>query len=102
MEFQLATNRASLPRVGLGLPGSGFTKLVTEILSKNAVLPGLTYFYCNSVSQGGNVVSQVASRNGVGGGATHLRRSPSASLGGFGKTGQAFSKSAWSGATPAA
>jgi hypothetical protein len=31
--------------------GSGFPKLVRETMSKNAMLPGLTYFYCNSVSQ---------------------------------------------------
>jgi hypothetical protein len=30
---------------------SGFPQLVREILSENAMLPGLTYFYCNSVSQ---------------------------------------------------
>jgi hypothetical protein len=32
--------------------GSGFPQLVRETLSKNAMPPGLTYFYCNSVSQG--------------------------------------------------
>jgi hypothetical protein len=31
--------------------GSGFPQLVRETLSENAMLPGLTYFYCNSVSQ---------------------------------------------------
>ena len=31
---------------------SGFAQLVRETLSENAMLPGLTYFYCNSVSQG--------------------------------------------------
>jgi hypothetical protein len=63
MEFQLATtaNLLSLLRepsrvLCLGWPGSGFAKLVREPLSKNAMLPGLTYFYCNWVSQGGNVV----------------------------------------------
>jgi hypothetical protein len=30
---------------------SGFPELVRETLSKNAMLPGLTYFYCNWVSQ---------------------------------------------------
>ena len=40
----------------LGWPGSGFIKLARETLSKNAMLPGLTYFYCNLVSQGGNVL----------------------------------------------
>jgi hypothetical protein len=33
--------------------GSGFPQVVRETLSKNAMLPGLTYFYCNSVSQAG-------------------------------------------------
>ena len=32
--------------------GSGFPQQVRETLSKNAMLPGLTYFYCNWVSQG--------------------------------------------------
>src|SRR6202140_1408198 len=36
--------------------GSGFPQLGRETLSKNAMLPGLTYFYCNSVSQAGNVL----------------------------------------------
>ena len=31
--------------------GSGFLQLVRETLSENAMLPELTYFYCNSVSQ---------------------------------------------------
>jgi hypothetical protein len=59
MEFQLATtaNLLSLLRepfrvFRLRWPGSGFIKLVRETLSKNEVLPGLTYFYCNWVSQG--------------------------------------------------
>jgi hypothetical protein len=73
MEFQLATTAnlyfcfanllsfylcfANLFRVFcLGWPGSGFIKLGRETLSKNEVLPGLTYFYCNWVSQGGNVL----------------------------------------------
>jgi hypothetical protein len=63
MEFQLATtaNLLSLLRESfrvfcLRWPGSGFIKLVRETLSKNEVLPGLTYFYCNWVSQGGNVL----------------------------------------------
>jgi len=37
-------------------PGSGFIKLARETLSKNAMLPRLTYFYCNWVSQARNVV----------------------------------------------
>ena len=59
MEFQVATTanllsllRESFRVLCLGRPGSGFLKLVRETLSKNEVLPGLTYFYCNSVSQG--------------------------------------------------
>src|SRR6266853_1417128 len=65
MEFQLATTanllslcllRESFRVLCLGWPGSGFIKLVRETLSKKAVLPGLTYFYCNWVSQGGNVL----------------------------------------------
>src|SRR6266853_2881253 len=65
MEFQLATTanllslcllRESFRVLCLGWPGSGFIKLVRETLSKSEVLPGLTYFYCNWVSQGGNVV----------------------------------------------
>jgi hypothetical protein len=55
MEFQLATT-ANLFELCLGWPGSAFIKLVRETLSKNAVLPGLTYFYCNWVSQAGNVL----------------------------------------------
>ena len=31
--------------------GSGFPQLVRETLSENAMLPELTYFYCNEVSQ---------------------------------------------------
>jgi len=33
----------------------GFPCLLRETLSKNAVLSGLTYSYCNSVSQAGGV-----------------------------------------------
>jgi len=36
----------------LRVAGLGFIKLARETLSKNEVLPGLTYFYCNWVSQG--------------------------------------------------
>src|ERR1700732_513642 len=39
------------PTMALRGAGSGFPQLVRETLSKNAMLPGLTYFYCNSVSQ---------------------------------------------------
>jgi hypothetical protein len=41
------------PTTALRGTGSGFPQLVRETLSKNAMLPGLTYFYCNSASQGG-------------------------------------------------
>jgi hypothetical protein len=47
MEFHIATTA----NLGLRGAGSGFPQLVRETLSKNAMLPGLTYFYCNSVSQ---------------------------------------------------
>ena len=40
------------PTTALMGADSGFPQLVRETLSKNAMLPGLTYFYCNSVSQG--------------------------------------------------
>ena len=36
---------------GFKRAGSGFPQLVRETLSENAMLPELTYFYCNSVSQ---------------------------------------------------
>ena len=49
-------DRESFRVLCLGWPGSGFIKLVRETLSKNAMLPGLTYFYCNWVSQVGNAV----------------------------------------------
>jgi hypothetical protein len=49
-------DRESFRVLCLGWPGSGFIKLVRETLSKNEVLPGLTCFYCNWVSQGGNVL----------------------------------------------
>src|ERR1700694_3487799 len=39
------------PTTALRGAGSGFPQLVRETLSKNATLPGLTYFYCNWVSQ---------------------------------------------------
>ena len=52
MESRMATTA----NLGLRGTGSGFPQLVRETLSKNAMLPGLTYFYCNSVSQGGNVM----------------------------------------------
>src|ERR1700732_3392140 len=39
------------PTMALRGAGSGFPQLVRETLSKNAMLPGLTYFYCNWVSQ---------------------------------------------------
>ena len=39
------------PTTALRGAGSGFPQLVRETLSKNEVLPGLTYFYCNWVSQ---------------------------------------------------
>jgi hypothetical protein len=48
MESHMATT------TNLGFKGSrlGLPQLVRETLSKNAMLPGLTYVYCNSVSQG--------------------------------------------------
>jgi hypothetical protein len=42
---------AATANLGLRGAGSGFPQLVRETLSKNAMLPGLTYFYCNWVSQ---------------------------------------------------
>ncbi len=80
MEFQLATTA----NLGSGWPGSGSTKLVRETLSKNAMLPGLTYFYCNWVSQGRNVVPGCESER--------RRRWGDPPCGD--RSGQAFSKSA--------
>lgn len=37
----------------------GFPCLLRETLSKNAVLSGLTYSYCNSVSQAGGVATRL-------------------------------------------
>jgi hypothetical protein len=65
MESQLATTvnllscillREPFRVFCLRWPGLSFIKLVRETLSKTAMLPGLTYFYCNCVSQGGNVL----------------------------------------------
>jgi hypothetical protein len=47
LEFQLATTANLFESYAWGGPASGFLKLVRETLSKNEVLPGLTYFYCN-------------------------------------------------------
>jgi len=76
---------------GLRGADSGFPQLVRETMSKNAVLPGLTYFYCNSVSQGEREALGCGVGNGVGVGRPTCGD----------RSTQAFSKSTRSGAPTA-